>query len=236
VKVPVFLVLIAGIFVSVSRMAYAGLLIVSGAHWLRNKSKRMLMLIIMIPVLLVMFKLSLLWDLNIMGQARVSESGSHISETENNIISYREYSKNKAMTIWKDHPFWGVGPGMFGAIVSVKTKSYIYELYAFREGRNLLERWNSIDQFWPIVMAEIGIIGTMGYAAIFIILYAVLFLSAKRAVSQESKGLFAGLQVFQLVILIYSIGNIINIPQVIFPFFAFVGMGLGSQNKDRNVL
>ena len=223
VRFLVFLTLFSGIFVSVSRMAYIGFIVISGLQILRTKGKRTLLILAVFPILILMFKLSFLWDFNISG---LIEGGSVFGKNEDNMISYREYTGDKAMQIWKDHPIWGVGPGMFGGIISVETNSYIYEEYDFM-ATSILRTWKHIDQYWPQILAEIGIIGAAYFAGLFISLFVVLFIARKRTTSHEMKGLFTGCGAFLIVVLLYSLGSTINIAQIIFPYFAFIGMGLG---------
>jgi O-antigen ligase len=72
-----------------------------------------------------------LWDFNfwkisnIPGSKAISEAiqGSEHPGAEN-VISYRKYTNHKAMQVWKDHPLWGVGPGMFGGLNSIMYNSF----------------------------------------------------------------------------------------------------------------
>ncbi len=233
VRFPVFFALFAGIFTSVSRMVYVGFIFISGLLFLRNKKKRILLGFAVIPILVLLLKLSMLGDLNVSKlttMPQVSGPTSVFKENEENIVSYRKYSRDKAMQIWKDHPFWGVGPGMFGGKFSVEFESHIYEEYKF-ESRLYLNSWKHIDQFWPQVLAEMGIIGTADFAGLFVSLFVVLLIAQNRTASDEMKGLFAGCRAFLIVVLIYSTGSLINVTPVIFPFFALIGMGLGCNRQ-----
>jgi len=63
-----------------------------------------------------------------------------------------------------DHPKFGVGPGMFGGAVAKKSSSPYYEEYNF--STDALRHYSDLDQFWPQILAETGIIGTLNYALI----------------------------------------------------------------------
>ena len=94
----------------------------------------MIFALAMIPILILMVKLSTLWDFNVsklMTTAQISESINMPSDPEINKISFMKYSRDKAMEIWGNHPFLGVGPGMFGGVISVKFHSHIYEEYGY---------------------------------------------------------------------------------------------------------
>ncbi len=230
----VFLALYSGIFVSVSRMVYLGFAVISGLHLFRAKKKRILIISALIPILLLMLKLSSLWDFNLsqsIAISQISVSDNMLSEPD---LNYRKYSRGKAIEIWLDHPFWGVGPGIFGGIFSVKFESHVYDEYNFiPNAMALLKSWKHIDQFWPMILAEMGIIGTAGFAGLIVSLFVILFIAQSRATLDEMNGLFAGSMAFLIVVFIYSLGTVINTTQVIFPFFALIGMGLGCQKANR---
>jgi O-antigen ligase len=206
--------LLTGIFLSISRLVYTGFVFMAGIQIFRGR--RWLIALIAIPMIILLFS-----------KSPLSEFDMTEGQKQRGFITYREYTQHKAIEVWKDHSFWGVGPGMFGGVVSVMFQSPVYEEYNFSRGpKNLLERWKSIDQFWPQVLAEMGIIGTVAFAGFFITLFITFFMLRQRATSEEMRGLFTGLAIFTIVIPIYSLGSPLK-DAVIFTYFAFVGMGLG---------
>ena len=48
-------------------------------------------------------------------------------------IPYRVYTMNKSLEVFKDHPILGVGPGMFGGVISVIFNSHVYDEYNFQK-------------------------------------------------------------------------------------------------------
>lgn len=237
ISIFVFLALYCAIFGSVSRMVYMGYIVVAGVQIIRTSEKRALMVLSLVPILILMVKLSTLWDLNVLkltSASVVEENNSFMSESEDTKISFREYSKERAIQIWKDHPLWGVGPGMFGGIISIKYKSYVYDEYNFNSyAQALLNSWKHIDQWWPQMLAETGILGVACFAGTLISVLSICFIARNRTTSDQMKGLFAGYGLFLVIVLLYSLGSVINITQVVFPYFAFIGMGLGCLSKDR---
>jgi hypothetical protein len=228
VNALIFISLITGIIVSVSVMVYAGfaLLVVSqiirGRKWL---------IVFLIPAIILLLNMS----------NNIRESGS-VSNTvkadiliddamsPDNEISYRRYSISKALEIWKDHPYFGVGPGMFGGPISVKYNSYFYEEYDFN-AITYLRQIKGIDQFWPQLLTETGIVGIASFSAIIISLFVLLYLLRQARTSFEEKGLFTGLMMYTIVILIYAFGSGLILGAVLFTYCAFFGMGMGAQDR-----
>ncbi len=234
VNFTVLIFLFAGIFASVSRMVYMGFVFMGGLQIFRG---RRWLIAVVIPIAIFLFYMSFLQDFN------SSKSPNTVELTKKEDLtpecksitgssSYRVYSRGKAIEVWKDNPFWGVGPGRFGGVVSVIFKSPVYEKYDFVDVE-LLERYRSIDQFWPQVLAEMGIIGAVSFAGLCIVLFIILFILRRRVTSDEMKGLLTGLAIFTIVILIYLLGSGLNITAVLFTFSAFAGMGLGCSNKQE---
>ena len=209
--------LLTGIAFSVSRTAYAGFVLLSG---LQIFNGRRWLIVFLIPCVIALFYMGVFGN-----EFNVSEIKSEELQAENQIsITYREFARQKAMQVWKDHPVWGVGPGMFGGAVAFKYRSYLYEAYDF----NFIYNWfHSLDQLWPQVLAEMGIVGTAALAGFFISLFSVMYIARKRATSYEIRGLFAGLLTFTIIFLFYTLSGNLNIVSILFPFCAFVGMGLG---------
>lgn len=218
----VVLPLITGILLSISRMVYAGFLYVFITQIIRG---RRWIVVLLVPLLISILLLSFLPDFNIYKGHDIS----YYSENQKP-IPWRVYSRSKAMEIWKDHPFLGVGPGKVGGHVSERMKSHIYDEYSFHK-TYFFKNFKTLDQFWPQVLAELGLIGSMTFVALFISLFAALSILKNRADHEEIKGLFAGLLTFTAVIIIYCFGLRLNYPVILFTYSAFFGLGLGIINK-----
>lgn len=222
VNFAVVAALLTGIFASVSRLVYAGFVFIAGVQIF--KGRRWLIALIAIPMVILLFS-----------KSPVSKFDMTEGQKQRGFITYRVYARDKAIEIWKDHAFWGVGPGMFGGMVSVKYWSPVYDEYSFsRAVKPILKQYKNLDQFWPQVLAEMGIIGTVAFAGFFITLFITFFMLRQRAVSDEMRGLFTGLAIYIIVIFIYTLGTVLNVIPVLFTYCAFVGIGLGCSNKHRD--
>ena len=227
-KLTIVLSLLTGSFLSVSRIVYlcitllVGIQIIKGRKWF---------VILLIPLVVAMLYMSFMPDLNILklkdGSSELAEYANYTKNDEDSEGAFRLYARNKAVTIWKDHPFLGVGPGMFGGMVSVKYRSHVYEEYNFLINNQYLNSIWGIDQFWFQELAEIGIIGAGAFAAWFFSLIVVFYYLRQQAVSYELNGLFTGLILFTIIIPIFALGIKLNISEVLFTYSAFAGMGLG---------
>jgi O-antigen ligase len=220
-KIKFYIPMLSGVIASVSRMAYGGLIFVASIILFRRRKWFISLLLVVLFILVININPGDHPDIkSILNLSELTEAGDLDSET------IRLYSRYKSVEIWKDHPVWGVGPGMFGGIVAFKYHSYINELYNLKSG--YLGRVQSIEQFWYQILAEIGITGTLCFINLIIILVIVLYKERERADTDEIRNLFSGLIVFIPCILIYSIGSGINIAPVFFTYCAFAGIGLGS--------
>lgn len=211
--------LFMGALFSLSRMVYFSLLIVTGSQASKNK-KWFLTLLVSVVLIVLLLNLSpeTSWQ---------KFTDFPVSSEEADSFNYRKHAKSKAMEIWKDNSFWGVGPGMFGGVVSVKYKSPIYEAYAFEGFKLYTKRYGSLDQFWPQALAETGLVGISAFAALFISLFIIFFTLIGRSANTELDGLFKGLMIYTMVVIIYSFGSGLNATPIIFSFAAFAGMGIG---------
>ncbi|GBD95577.1 MAG TPA: hypothetical protein ENG83_13895 [Nitrospirae bacterium] len=232
-KLPIVLSLLTGSFLSISRIVYlcitllVGIQIIKGRKWF---------VILLIPLVVAILYMSFMPDLNIWklkdGSSEVAEYAKYTEDAEDFEGAFRLYARNKAVTIWKDHPFLGVGPGMFGGVVSVKYRSHVYEEYNFPINNQYLNRIWGIDQFWFQSLAETGVIGIAAFVGLFISLIAVFHNLNQRAESYELKGLFKGLILCTGIIVIYPFGITLNIPPVLFTYSALAGIGLGCMNNS----
>ena len=145
---------------------------------------------------------------------------------------YRGYVLKKSLEIWKDSPLVGFGPGTYGGVVSVKFGSPLYEKYNFSKKwyQYGLSRFHGLDTFWPQILVECGVLGTM------IFIYFLFFL-AKGAKELSMKidndfiaNLTKGLSLFSFVIFIYLFGSGLNLAPILFPFSILYGLMFGTKN------
>jgi hypothetical protein len=153
-----------------------------------------------------------------------------VFDNNKGFINYRIETRETAMKIWKDHILLGAGPGMFGGVVSVKYSSDIYKQYSItHDTKQQLNEVRSIDQFWPQILAELGVVGSVTFIVMLISLVIILLILRIWATSDEVGGLFSGLVVITVLIFIYSLYTGLNITSILFTYSAFVGMGLGCE-------
>jgi hypothetical protein len=225
VKISLIIPLLAGVLLSVSRLVYIGFLFLSGLQLLKGRKWFLALLVPVLILLLIMF------SYHEFNMAKFVNIDKQVFESNTGFVNYRTDAKKTAMDIWKDHVLLGAGPGMYGGVVSVKYKSDIYERYSFsRDTKRLLFEVGSIDQFWPQVLAELGIIGSATFVVILISLIIILLILRIWATSEEVGGLFSGLVVITVLIFIYSLYTGLNITSILFTYSAFVGMGVGSES------
>ena len=147
---------------------------------------------------------------------------------------FRVYARNKAMEVWRDQPFLGVGPGMFGGVVSVIFNSPVYEKYNFsQKWYEFMKPFRSLDQFWPQVLAEIGIIGTVLFAGLLFSLL-ITHLIIRQRTTNEIRDLFTGFTIATTIIFIYTFGSGLNLTSLLFTYSALAGTALGGYENSSN--
>lgn len=223
----IFIPLFFGIFSSVSRMVYAGFIITMMPQVFRGRKLFISLTIFfgMLLVLMLFYKSSP----NIVNiKTAQVKYDRYISTTIYD--DFRENSKEDALKIWKDHLLFGVGPGMYGPI-AIKYNTYIFEKYNVKI-TPFMRQINTLDQFYPQLLAEMGIIGAAAFAILIIALFTTPFLLIKKETAfKEIRSIFFGLSLFTICISIYWVGGGLNISAVLFTYCAFFGICVGTLNK-----
>ena len=218
VNVLIMFSLLAGVITSVSRTAYIGFLLMGGLQIFKG---RRWIIVFLIPVVIALFLLGMGEDVQM--SRLMEEEGNSVEYQEK--LTYREHARGKALQVWKDHPLLGVGPGMFGGAIAIKFNTPYYQEYDFQ----MIFSWfHSLEQLWPQVLAEMGLIGIGALTGMFFTLFVVFYILRHEAATDEIKGFFTGMLVFTAIFLCYTFAGNLNIVSVLLPYCAFAGMGLGS--------
>jgi hypothetical protein len=107
------IILVSGVFLSLSRVVWASFLTALLLMLIQNRSKKIVALFIF-AVLTITLSIPFFY---------VHTSREMISEDY-----FRGYALRKSQEIWKDHPVLGVGPGMYGGVISFIFDSPIYKI------------------------------------------------------------------------------------------------------------
>jgi len=218
-KRVILICLILGASLSMSRSVYAGLFLVLMYQVIKSRKKIFIIFLILIAGML-MYAISPYSDFDFTGHKK-----------RNDVLSYREYTCNKSMEIFGDHPYWGVGPAMFGWGMARKYNSQFYEEYNFITG----EHGQHIDQLWPQLMVETGVIGTIFFFNMFFISLGIIFVKCRSIVKEaKNKELFTGFIISLLAIFAYTFTSNLEIAPVLYPYFAIIGIAIGNVKQDMN--
>jgi|GEM_PF-1054691 hypothetical protein len=218
-KKVVLLPLLSGVLLSVSRVSYAGLLLLIGVEVLRGRRR---LIVLSLPLLILFGVMAFREDTVIHTQVE------HLPSLYQR-AHFREYAMEKAIEVWQDHPVWGAGPGMFGGAVAFKTVSPLYEEYNFML---VMEMIHSLDQLWPQVLAETGVMGFVVLAGVFILLLMVFTGLHRLAPDGPPKALSSALMLLTLMLLIYTLGGNLNNVSIMLTYGAFAGVTLGCFNSE----
>ncbi len=222
INIMVIFSLVGGIITSISRTAFTGLTILSAVQIYKG---RKWLIALAVPLVIGLTFMSSLDDFDLIRMMKNDDIEVNTAGEKISAVSFRIYALQKALNVWKDYPVIGAGPGMFGGSIAYKNRSPLYEEYNFH---TIYSMMHSLDQLWPQVLAEEGIVGTAAVAGLFISLYMVASASRRHAASREMNGLFTGLSIYTVILFFFTFSANFNIISVLFPYCALLGMGLGS--------
>jgi hypothetical protein len=215
-------ILIGAVLGTVSRSAYMGLLVLFLLILFLRKVHRNIIIISVVCFLMgsIFLATTVIPDIDLLGK-------------KDNAISYREFARQKGTYIWEDHQIVGAGPGMFGGVVSKMFVSPLYKEYGFPFG--YIKSIGGIDQFWPQVFAEVGIIGFILLIWLIVSVIKVLLRMKQSALGEDIQRLSQGLLVFLMVIYVYTFGTGFNTTVILYTYFAFVGIAVGAVTEAKRI-
>ena len=215
------LVFIMGIFFSVSRMVWAAFFIAYFYLLIQGKDKKSVRSFALVIILIAL---------------SVPSFYLHTYREMGSEHYYRGYVLAKSIEIWEDHPVMGVGPGMYGGVVSVVFNSPVYEEYDFSQKwyDYGLKGFHSLDQFWPQCLAETGLIGIFIFIALLFVLWRIakrIFLITK---DPFCRNILTGFSAMPIVLAVYLLGGGLNLSAILLTYTILFGMILGI--KDESII
>jgi len=133
-----------------------------------------------------------------------------------------------AYEIAKEKPLLGEGPGTFGSYVSIITNSKIYQKYKI----TVLDK-HKADTFWPMILGEYGILGTIAFSLLLLIIFRSLLISfPKNDDNPFLKGLYIGYTILFVDYLVECLASPVY-SQSLYAFFFFGGIGLLENFKEQ---
>lgn len=214
------LLLATGVILSLSRMSFLSFLLTMPLILMKIKGKNIsrLVIILILAVFCLMVLIGNKLEKNMIGEGRNSK--------------FREYAMVKSLEIWKDHPFLGVGPGRYGGPISMLCDSPIYGKYGFSSRWfTFMSKFNTIDQFWPQVIAEIGIIGLFAFGGFLFFLCDVAEKEEYSAQSIFKKRILAGLSVVPVILVVCFIGSGQNLVSILLTYSILFAVCLRTQDR-----
>lgn len=145
---------------------------------------------------------------------------------------YRFLFLNKAVQVFLDNPFLGVGPGKFGGWVSINYKeSWVYQHYNFTT-----DNISSIDMFFPHLIGELGVLGFVYYLLIYLIPFLFFIKTYRSESSLEVK--YISLVIVLLIPCLLLIGwfSISLETQLVLSLY-FIILGMAEKTiKNQNII
>lgn len=208
----------SGVFFSVSRMVWVAFFITLLFLLVQGKSRKTRALFIVATIIIALAVPSFY-----LRTAKDMGSESY----------FRGYALTKSIEIWKGQPFLGVGPGMYGGVVSLVFHSPIYEQYQFSpHWFAFMSGFHSLDQFWPQILAEMGLIGTFCFGVLLFVLWKVPKKAILTAKDEFRKRMLLGFSVVPVVLFVYLFGSGLNLTAFLLTYGVLFGLVLGM--KDEN--
>jgi len=103
-------------------------------------------------------------------------------QIQKHFIEHPDYARSKLLTtsfqIAEDYFPLGTGFGTYGSHLSTVNYSEVYYKYGLNKVYGLTEKFNSFasDNFWPMIIGQVGVFGFIGYALIHLtLLTKILF-------------------------------------------------------------
>lgn len=214
------LVFALGALLSVSRMVWTAFFSVLFLFLIHRKGKKAAGLFILV---LIIFFLSL------------PSFYLHTAEEIGSPGYFREYVLIKSLKIWQNQPILGLGPGMYGGVVSFMFGSPIYGRYGFDERwLDVMENIFSIDQFWPQILVEMGLLGTLSFTFILFTLWRVARKEYLIAQVSFRKNILFGFSLIPLVLSVYLLGSGLNLGAFLLTYSVLFGLTLGIRNENSS--
>jgi len=159
----------------------------------------------------------------------------------------RAYGYLKSIELFIQHPILGVGPGMFGDLGSVIFGSPYYSGIPIYMYDKIAER-GGIDSFWPVILAQTGVVGFLLFGAIFTSFYLKIEKIANKFKILDNELYKVGrvLGAYIIALILMGLGSNLNKPFVTYTFFGLYGIyvslffqfskpeTLGGKNEKQN--
>lgn len=211
-------ILVLGVFLSVSRMVWVAFFFALFYLLIQKRGKKAMGLFVLTLVIIVLAIPSF--------YLRTTQEMGY----EN---YFRGYALRKSIEIWNEHPLLGVGPGMYGGVASFVFDSPIYGQCRFNQDwfdvvKNIL----SLDQFWPQILVEMGILGALSFGFLLFVLWRA---AKKESLTTESSfrmKMLSGLSAVPIILMLYLIGSGLNLTPFLLSFSILLGMVMGMRDEN----
>ena len=146
---------------------------------------------------------------------------------------YRAYVVKESFAIWQTHPWFGLGSGTYGGVVSVMFDSPIYQDYGF-DPRWLnygIKTFHSLDTFWPQIMVELGLVGTLLFIAFLFGLIRLALRESARSTNEFRARILRGFSAIPVVLMLMLIGGGLNLTSFLLTYTILFGLFLGMKDE-----
>jgi len=207
-----------GIILSISRMVWIALLIYLFIFF-RRKIKRNILFF----GGMVMFICAILYPF------LMNKTINEVTNQKN----VRAYVYSKSYELLKQNVLIGLGPGMYGGVVSFRFSSPVYNEFDIK-WYNYLSSFRSLDAFWPQIFVEVGILGGIVFIVFLFYLSYIAKKESRNSCSVFRKNMLEACFFIPIVIALYLFGSGLNMTHILMTYSIFYGLLLGIE-KNENI-
>lgn len=161
---------------------------------------------------------------------RFSNMITGTQEEYKNVSKPRYFLYYGAFEIIKNKPLLGEGPGTYGSYVSIVIKSKVYQKYKI-----VVEDRYKMDTFWAMILGEYGILGTIIFCSLLLILFRGLLIAFPK---NDTKPFLKGLHIGYIILFVdYFVESFFSpiYAKSLYSFIIFAGIGLLTGLKNQTL-
>lgn len=176
-----FLIVTMTVFYDQKNLPFIGMALIMLMFTLRSKAIVSALVYVLLFIFIILIKGKLkLWHIALLGVAGLAVAWQQISFyfIELSGGSARSIMTATSIQIMGDYFPIGTGFGTYGSNAAADNYSPVYVMYGFNNYYELAS-WNPMaflcDTFWPIIFAQTGVIGSVAYVGLLVMLFVRIF-------------------------------------------------------------
>lgn len=122
---------------------------------------------------------------------------------------------------------------MYGGWTSIGFDSTVFQAYGFEQRWiEAIERSKTLDSFWFANLAEVGLLGTISFIILFIVLWYVAINNAKMTHDLYINRLLIGFSAIPIITTCFLLTQALNVTSSLLTYGILFGMILGAKDDE----